>query len=70
MKITVQMIIMNQCNHACSSAILVAPVCRFSCRTPGPPGKSFTAQAAVDSQVPIMSRLDASILFNLFIVFS
>ena len=67
MKITMQAMSMNQCSQACSTAIRVAAACRFSWRTPGPPGRSFTAQAA-PLKVPARSISEASLLEMLFIV--
>jgi hypothetical protein len=45
-KITVQTIIMNQCNQICSAAMRVTGVGKLSWLTPGPPGKSFTLASA------------------------
>ena len=74
MKITVHRISIIQCSEFCAAAILVAGSGRLSCLTEGPPGRSFTACAAVANQTlahaPARHRLDASLLLMFFIVFS
>src|SRR5690349_10870714 len=72
MKITVQVISMNQCSHDCSAAMRVAAACRFSWRTAGPPGRSFTAWAepAAVATAAASSSPGAAWMESLFIVLS
>src|SRR4029453_14837015 len=67
MKITMQVMSMNQCSHACSAAMRVAAGWRLSWRTAGPPGRSLTAWAAGLS-APRASNSEANLLEMLFMV--
>ena len=63
---TAQMIIMYQCSQCCSSPILVTGGWKLSCRTAGPPGRSFTACAMLRAAVAPHATAAQASVFSCF----